>query len=207
MDSALNFVRDLVLSRFGVTGVLLLILCVVAIYSWFQHNRAKLLQERIDLEAERRRQMTDELLAARQVRPAAIDPVTRPLFRILAADDEPSLLAFYGMIIESRVAGAVLSTSEDGDEALRKVFAERPDLLLLDLVMPGKTGYDVLRELNEQGIEIPIIVISGYEGSLEGVAHRTGVKLKNVLFLPKPFSPDDLVKLINQKKSGQTGSR
>jgi len=201
MDVALNFIKELVLSRFGATGVLLVILCALAIYSWFQHNRAKLLQERIDLEAERRRQMAEELLAAKQVRPTAPELAGQTAFRILAADDEPSMLTLYEMIVRSRFVGGVLSTSPNGDNVLKKILAERPDLLLLDLIMPGKSGYDVLRELSVQGVEIPVIVISGYETSLEGVAQKAGVKLKNVWFLPKPFTADDLVRLINQKKS------
>ena len=110
--------------------------------------------------------------------------------RILVVDDEPdiSALVAYHLARESyRVR-----TVGDGAEALRAVEADPPDLVVLDLMLPGRSGLEVLRELRQRGdtAGIPVILLTARrdeQDRLEGL--RTGADD----YLPKPFSPQELV--------------
>ncbi len=82
-------------------------------------------------------------------------------FKILVVDDEPDARTMITSILEDN--GAVIIEAEDGDQALAKAKAEKPDLITLDLSMPGKSGIDVfviLRDDDELK-EIPICIITG----------------------------------------------
>ena len=67
--------------------------------------------------------------------------------KILVVDDEPDALTFIATVLEDH--GATVYRATDGDEALDLVRKEKPDLMTLDLAMPGKNGVDVYIELRE----------------------------------------------------------
>ena len=79
-------------------------------------------------------------------------------YRILVVDDEPDILNLTKMILTKR--GYQVIVASDGEEALRKAEAEAPDLILLDLVMPGKSGLEVCRILKSQAKtrHIPVVM-------------------------------------------------
>lgn len=115
--------------------------------------------------------------------------------RILVVDDEPVSLALVAGMLEDTFK--VLPGARDGREALRRISAELPDLVLTDIVMPGYTGYDLCRDLKEnpETREIPVIFLSGalnLEQFLAG--HAAGGED----FLAKPFQPLELRHLIQQ---------
>jgi len=80
--------------------------------------------------------------------------------RVCLIDDDPSFCEIYSVAL--REAGFVLSIANDGEGGLDLVRREMPDIILLDLNMPGKNGFEVLRELSADpsASKIPVIVLS-----------------------------------------------
>ena len=84
------------------------------------------------------------------------------MLRILVADDDPEMLRATTLVLES--GGFQISAARDGIEALSKVEADKPDLLILDLMMPEMDGFEVLKRLGERKRtgrgRIPVLVLS-----------------------------------------------
>ena len=121
--------------------------------------------------------------------------------RILVVDDEPDVRNFISAYLED--AGFNVETAKNGEEALGKIKANPPDLMTLDMVMPGMTGIQVLRRLkkNKDWANIPVIVITahahdemGSEEIKKFEAFTAGQRPKHVL--EKPITPSRLVKAI-----------
>lgn len=109
---------------------------------------------------------------------------------ILVVDDEPdiSALVAYHLARESyRVR-----TAADGVEAIRAVEAERPDLVVLDLMLPGMPGLEVLEELRRrpETQDVPVILLTARREEQDRIA---GLRLGADDYLAKPFSPQELV--------------
>lgn len=106
---------------------------------------------------------------------------------ILLVDDDESLLDLMEHVVQKE--GFRTDRAMDGMEALRKVEALQPDLVLLDFMLPGMGGYEVLRELQAQGNgAIPVIVITGRHmdrKNIELVRMEPNVKE----FMEKPMRP------------------
>jgi CheY-like chemotaxis protein len=84
--------------------------------------------------------------------------------KILVVDDEPDVREYLSSFLEDE--GFTILTAENGHDAIRAIERERPDLILLDLLMPEATGAGFYRELQgkEEFKDIPVIVISGMVG-------------------------------------------
>ncbi len=107
--------------------------------------------------------------------------------RILVVDDEAQILRAVRTNLEAR--GFLVTTSQSGDEALRFFKNGAPDLVILDLELPGTSGLDVLRTIRTSS-ELPVIIISSRSGDPEKmVALDDGAND----FLAKPFSMSDLI--------------
>src|SRR5512140_130707 len=106
--------------------------------------------------------------------------------RILIVDDEPFNVDYLEQELEE--AGYATLTAANGQEALTRVEADSPDLVLLDIMMPVMDGFEVLRRMkaNPASRDIPVIVISA-SNSLESVVR--GIELGAEDYLPKPFEP------------------
>jgi two-component system, OmpR family, phosphate regulon response regulator PhoB len=109
---------------------------------------------------------------------------------ILVVDDEPDISALVAYHL-AREAYRV-RTVADGVEALRSVEAEPPDLVVLDLMLPGMSGLDVLQELRrrEETQHIPVILLTARRAEEDRIA---GLRLGADDYLAKPFSPQELV--------------
>ena len=121
--------------------------------------------------------------------------------KILVVDDEPDVRNFLASCIED--AGFNVSTAVDGQDALEKIEADTPDLMTLDMVMPRKSGINVIRTLreNEKYANLPIIVITahardefGSEDIKEFNAFASGLKPRYTM--EKPVTPERLIKSI-----------
>ena len=110
--------------------------------------------------------------------------------RILVVDDHPKVLAFIAIDLELRGFG--VSTATSGEEALKKVDSENPDIILLDILMPGMSGFEVLQKLRPS-TDIPVIAFSASPENQEP-AIRAGANM----FIHKPFDPDDMAKKIGE---------
>jgi two-component system alkaline phosphatase synthesis response regulator PhoP len=83
------------------------------------------------------------------------------IYRVLVVDDEPDTLEFISTVL--RDSGATVFEARDGDEALEGARTQRPDLMTLDLSMPGKDGSEVFEEMRSEPelSAIPVCIISG----------------------------------------------
>ena len=90
-------------------------------------------------------------------------------------------------------AGYLVQTSDDGSEALNKAASETFDLILLDLMLPGMTGIEVLKNLRAFKIPSPVIIVSALSGTLQVVE---GLDLGAVDYIKKPFEWEELLARI-----------
>ncbi|HEU4680481.1 MAG TPA: response regulator, partial [Gemmatimonadales bacterium] len=109
--------------------------------------------------------------------------------RILVVDDEPDITALVAYHLAK--AGFRVSTAANGAEALKSAREERPDIVILDLMLPGVSGYDVLAELRkkEETKEVGVILLTARR---EEVDRIRGLSLGADDYLTKPFSPQEL---------------
>ena len=128
--------------------------------------------------------------------------------KILVVDDDPDILDALTMILESQ--GYQVVTAHDGIEGLANLKAERPDLMVLDLLMPKMDGWAVCKELQDprwsKYKDIPILILTSVreEASRRRYELETGLELDVDDYVEKPFSPDVLLervsKLIKRKE-------
>ncbi|HET9441659.1 MAG TPA: response regulator transcription factor [Longimicrobiales bacterium] len=110
--------------------------------------------------------------------------------RILVVEDERDIAALVAYHLTKE--GYRVRTAEGGNEALEAVAAERPDLIVLDLMLPGFSGYEVLAELRRRPelAEVPVIVLTARREESDRIK---GLELGADDYLTKPFSPRELV--------------
>ncbi len=106
--------------------------------------------------------------------------------RILVVDDEPKIVQLVRDYLER--AGFAVSTARDGNEALMRAHSERPDLIVLDLGLPGLDGLDVTRRLRRDS-GVPIIMLTARHEETDKVV---GLELGADDYVTKPFSPREL---------------
>ncbi|HSE09994.1 MAG TPA: response regulator [Nocardioidaceae bacterium] len=109
--------------------------------------------------------------------------------RILIVDDEPNIVTSLEFIM--RKSGFETATARDGDEALAQVEQFRPDLVLLDAMMPRRDGYDVCQTLRSSGWSDLRIVMLTAKGRDTEVAKGLAVGADS--YVTKPFSTRELV--------------
>ncbi len=107
--------------------------------------------------------------------------------RILVVDDEPHIveLVRYNLLQE----GYDVATAGDGEAALTKIRTERPDLIILDIMLPGVDGLEVCRRLRAES-SVPIIMLTAKGGEMDRVV---GLEIGADDYVAKPFSPRELV--------------
>ncbi|MBI4313544.1 MAG: response regulator [Candidatus Omnitrophica bacterium] len=113
--------------------------------------------------------------------------------RILLVDDEPSILKMVGKRLE--VSGYAVSVAMDGQEALEKVTVERPDLVILDLMLPKLNGYSVCSTLKQDPAlkSIPVILFSAK--ALDRDVQQ-GMACGADAYICKPFKAQELLEQI-----------
>jgi CheY-like chemotaxis protein len=106
---------------------------------------------------------------------------------VLLVDDDESLLDLMEHVVKAE--GFRTDRAEDGPEALRKIQALNPDIIILDMMLPGMGGYEVLRQLQAAGCgDIPIIIVTGRAMDPAGVdLIRQESNVKD--FMEKPVRP------------------
>ncbi|OEU46893.1 MAG: hypothetical protein BBJ60_04940 [Desulfobacterales bacterium S7086C20] len=136
--------------------------------------------------------------------------------KILIVDDEPDIIAFLGALLDENGYASV--SAKDGTEGLELLRDEKPDLVLLDLMMPKKSGITMFQELRKDPdlSSVPVVVVTG-------VSEVTGVDFRNFMFkqpmrdekkfvettgltkytvpdgyIEKPIDPDELIRTIKE---------
>jgi DNA-binding response OmpR family regulator len=118
--------------------------------------------------------------------------MTTPKTILIAEDNEDTLLLLTAQL---RKAGYLVLQAQDGFGAIDQLREKRPDLLLLDLMMPGLSGFEVLEEVEADAElrTIPVIVLSAVADS-EAISRC--VELGAREYMIKPYDPDDLLRRI-----------
>ena len=109
-------------------------------------------------------------------------------YKVMLIDDDKGVHVLMRRIIED--AGYRYCAAYDGESGLKMLASEHPDLLLLDVMMPGMNGFDVCTKIREQGRRIPVIFLSA-KGDI--VDKSIGFKAGGDDYVVKPFSPDELL--------------
>jgi DNA-binding response OmpR family regulator len=106
---------------------------------------------------------------------------------ILVVDDEPAIVAVVRGRLEQEGFGVRAVAS--GEEALAHIAADLPDLVVLDVMLPGIDGFEVLRRLRGEGCAVPVIMLTARD---EDVDKIVGLELGADDYLAKPFNPREL---------------
>ncbi|MFL6563361.1 MAG: response regulator transcription factor [Burkholderiales bacterium] len=114
--------------------------------------------------------------------------------KILIADDEPNIVTALEFLLEHN--GYQVLVARNGGAALKMIEDERPDLVLLDVMMPVKSGYEVCQRMRERADwrDIKIIMLTAKGRDVE---MSKGLSIGADLYITKPFSTQELVAKIN----------
>lgn len=118
--------------------------------------------------------------------------------KVLIVDDEPNIVVSLQFLM--RKGGFETSVARDGEEALLEVERFRPDLVLLDVMMPRKDGYEVCQQLRSSGwddLKIVMLTAKGRESEV-----TKGLALGADAYVTKPFSTSDLVDTVTRLLGG-----
>ena len=127
--------------------------------------------------------------------------------KILLVDDDTDFVESTRTVLESQPYQVVVAVN--GDEALRKARAEKPDLILLDVIMPVEDGFTAAEQLkkDQQLARIPLLMLTSYSSKGQGTAipRSRGLGLEAEDYLEKPVSPRELLATVAKylKKSGR----
>jgi two-component system alkaline phosphatase synthesis response regulator PhoP len=118
--------------------------------------------------------------------------------KILLVDDDPDFLEAVSLILKPKKFDVV--TAYDGIEGLKKAKSEKPDLIVLDVMMPEKDGYAVCKELksNPQMSHIPVLLLTGVASHVPTTRYtqEMGLETEADDYIDKPVEPEVLVKRI-----------
>ena len=114
-----------------------------------------------------------------------LDPLNSDV--VLIVDDIPENLSLLHDALDE--AGYTVLVATNGESALQRARQSRPDVILLDALMPGMDGFEVLGTLNERGIDIPVIVLTA---DIQETARKKCIQMGAVDFLNKPPNDDEL---------------
>ena len=112
---------------------------------------------------------------------------------VLVVDDDPAVLDLVGTVLE--IEGHRVRRVADGPSALRSVAEQRPDLVVLDIMMPGMDGQAVLRQLrSSRGAELPVCMLTALDDdATTWESWRAGCDW----YLSKPFEADALLRFVD----------
>jgi two-component system, OmpR family, response regulator ResD len=113
-----------------------------------------------------------------------------PDSRILIAEDEPSIAEVVKIYLNR--AGYLVTLASSGDEAIKRLQQEMPDLLILDLMLPNLDGMEIMRWLRNQS-DLPVIMLTARRSEADRIA---GLEMGADDYVVKPFSPQELVSRV-----------
>ena len=119
------------------------------------------------------------------------EPVSAPRAKVLLVEDEPSLVLTLVDRLQSE--GYAVESAEDGKTGLERGLSGGFDIIILDVALPGKGGFDVLRDLRQKRVETPVLMLTARSQVVDRVL---GLKLGADDYLPKPFDMMELLARI-----------
>ncbi len=119
--------------------------------------------------------------------------------RVLLAEDEPNIAESLVFVLER--AGFEVDVESDGKSALDNALSSRPDVFVLDVMLPELDGYEVLRKLRADGrtSELPVLMLTA-KGQRED--RETALSCGANLFITKPFANADIIAAVSQLAEG-----
>jgi DNA-binding response OmpR family regulator len=113
--------------------------------------------------------------------------------RVLIVEDEPHIVLSLEFLLQR--AGYATVTATDGDQALERCRTERPDVVLLDVMLPRRDGYEVCRAMkaDPELARIPVIIVSARGQEVEVLR---GLELGAAAYVTKPFGNDEILEAI-----------
>ena len=114
--------------------------------------------------------------------------------RVLVVDDEPYAVRALGILLG--VEGLVVSTATSGEQALAALDAARPDVLVVDVEMPGMTGLELIERVRARRPGLPVVVMSGYTAAQRDV--RAALVGDRVGYVEKPIDVDKLLDVLGR---------
>jgi two-component system OmpR family response regulator len=127
-----------------------------------------------------------------------------PRARLLIVDDEPNIVELLSASL--RYAGFEVQTAMSGEQALEVARRYRPDMLVLDVMMPGIDGFGVVRRLRGDGERVPVLFLTARDGTEDTI---TGLTLGGDDYVTKPFSLEELIARIHAvlRRTGGAGTQ
>lgn len=125
--------------------------------------------------------------------------------KILIVDDDPVFVNSTKAVLESKYQ---VSTASDGDEGLRKVAEVKPDLIILDVIMPTKDGFTACEQLKKDPrfSEIPVIILTSFaeKRGESNIPVSAGLTLEAEAYVDKPVAPQKLLETVERllKRAG-----
>jgi two-component system alkaline phosphatase synthesis response regulator PhoP len=120
--------------------------------------------------------------------------------RILLVDDDADFVESTKTILESKHYNVIVAVN--GDEGLRKAKEEKPDLILLDIIMPVEDGFTAVEQLKKDPklAKIPVLMLTSYstKGAGTSIPQSRGYKLEAEDYIDKPISPKDLLAIVEK---------
>jgi two-component system alkaline phosphatase synthesis response regulator PhoP len=120
--------------------------------------------------------------------------------KILIVDDDPDLVESVSMILKSKKYDVI--EAYGGIEGLEKAKNEKPDAIILDIMMPDKDGYEVCKELkaDPEYQDIPILLLTAVVSKIPDTSytHRMGMETEADDYVDKPVEPSELVRLVER---------
>jgi CheY-like chemotaxis protein len=126
--------------------------------------------------------------------------------KILLVDDDADFVEATKIVLESKPYEVIVASN--GDEGLRKARQEKPDLILLDIIMPIKDGFTAAEQLKKdpQLSQIPTLMLTGFaaKGTETSIPVSRGFALETEDYIDKPVSPEELLARVEKhlKKAG-----
>jgi len=114
-------------------------------------------------------------------------------YRVLIVDDEEELVTTIAERLQIR--GMQAQTATDGETALKMIEANPPQVVVLDVMMPGIGGIEILKRMNAQNLQIPVILLTGYGSTEQG---KEGMELGAFDYLMKPCDLNMLISKIQE---------
>ncbi|MGD2030000.1 MAG: response regulator [Desulfobacterales bacterium] len=118
--------------------------------------------------------------------------------KILLVDDEEEFVTTLAERLELR--GLQARAALNGEDALQMIEADTPEIVILDVLMPGLGGLEVLRRIKAQHPKIPVILLTGRGSEKEGIK---GMELGAFDYLMKPLNIDELIKKMQEATKSQ----
>lgn len=120
--------------------------------------------------------------------------------KILVIDDDPDLVETVSLMLQSK--GHHVITAYGGVEGLKKVRSERPDAIVLDVMMPDKDGFQVCKEIKaDPGLrEIPVLLLTAVGSKITETKYtpRMGMETEAEDYVDKPVKPDEIARRVEK---------